>query len=170
MAVSGPDIHVVWPDNRDGNFEIYYVGSNDGGTNWGPETRLTNNASVSTFPFVSATAKVVHVIWEDYRDGNMEIYYKRNPTNSEVGLVDLSSSDLPFNVFPNPASTEIKVSSLENFNQLIITDIYGKQIINIHALNPTLELQIPINDLPAGIYFIQLKNGNRKSIQKLMKL
>ncbi len=170
MAVSGSDIHVVWPDNRDGNVEIYYIGSKDGGTTWRPETRLTNNASVSTFPFVSSTSKVVHVIWEDYRDGNMEIYYKRNPTNNEVGLTELPSSDLPFNVFPNPASTEIKVRSSENINELSITDISGKQIYYSGVLNPTPELRIPTSELPAGIYLIKVKEGNRVSIRKLIKL
>jgi hypothetical protein len=170
MAVSGSDIHVVWPDNRDGNVEIYYIGSKDGGTTWGPETRLTNNVSVSTYPFVSGSGSAVHVIWQDYRDGNMEIYYKRNPTNSEVGLNEVASASLPFSIFPNPASTEIKVRSSENINELTITDIYGKQIYHTGVLNLTPELRIPTSDFPAGIYFIKVKKGKRISVQKFIKL
>jgi len=170
MSVSGSDVHVVWPDNRDGNSEIYYVGSKDGGKSWGAETRLTNNSSISTYPFVSASGMAAHVIWTDNRDGNFEIYYKRNPSNSEVGLKELSSSGLQFAVFPNPASTEIKVRSLENFDELNITNILGKEIYRSGVLNPTPELRIPTSDFPPGIYFIQVKKGNRISVQKFIKL
>jgi hypothetical protein len=77
---------------------------------------------------------------------------------------------LQFTVFPNPASNEIKIRGVENINELTITDMCGKQIYHIDALNPTFDLRIPISDFPAGIYFIKLKNGKKISIQKFIKL
>jgi len=50
------------------------------GLNWGTDTRLTNNPATSWFPSVSVSGASVHVVWQDNRDGNYEIYYKRNPT------------------------------------------------------------------------------------------
>lgn len=41
IAASGDSIHVVWSDNRDGNDEIYYKRSVDGGLTWGDDIRLT---------------------------------------------------------------------------------------------------------------------------------
>ena len=75
-------MHVVWYDNRDGNNEIYYKRSTDAGINWGADTRLTNNTAYSEYPSVAVSGSVVHVVWNDYRDGNSEIYYKRNPTGN----------------------------------------------------------------------------------------
>ncbi len=78
IASSGNDLHVVWWDSRDGNWEIYYKGSMDGGINWGTDTRLTSNSAWSITPSVSVSGFDVHVVWWDDRDGNGEIYYKHS--------------------------------------------------------------------------------------------
>jgi hypothetical protein len=78
VSISGSVVHIVWEDNRDGNSEIYYKHSTDGGISWGSDTRLTNNSALSQSPSVSVSGSVVHVLWEDERDGNFEIYYKRS--------------------------------------------------------------------------------------------
>ncbi|MEP7146815.1 MAG: hypothetical protein ABI792_07375, partial [bacterium] len=79
VAASGNVLHVVWYDYRDaGNSEIYYKRSTDGGISWGADTRLTNNSAFSERPSVSVSGSVVHVVWSDQRDGNLEIYYKRS--------------------------------------------------------------------------------------------
>jgi hypothetical protein len=86
VSVSGSVVHVVWHDDRDGNTEIYYKSSSDGGVSFGTDTRLTNNTAGSYYSFVSASGSVVHVIWQEKRDGNEEIYYKRNPIDSLIRL------------------------------------------------------------------------------------
>jgi hypothetical protein len=50
MAVSGSSIHLVWRDDRDGNQEIYYIRSADGGLTWGADTRLTDSTSFALNP------------------------------------------------------------------------------------------------------------------------
>ncbi len=80
IAVSGSIVHVVWQEGVFGNDEIYYINSGDGGKTWGADTRLTNNTGISWFPSVAVSGSSVHVVWYDERDGNSEIYYKRNPT------------------------------------------------------------------------------------------
>jgi hypothetical protein len=83
VAVSGSLVHVVWGDFRDGNWRIYYKRSADGGASWSPDTRLTNGAVSSLDASVAVSDSVVHVVWQDLRDGNWEIYYKRS-TNAGV--------------------------------------------------------------------------------------
>lgn len=78
VAVSGQVVHVIWQDSRDGNTEIYYKGSADAGTTWGSDTRLTNDIGSSSSASVSVSANAVHIFWNDNRDGNLEIYYKRS--------------------------------------------------------------------------------------------
>jgi hypothetical protein len=82
MCVSGLIIHVVWYDERTGNFEIYYKGSSDNGVNWGNDTQLTNATNLSFYPDVSISNSNINLIWCDDRDGNMEIYFKQNPTGN----------------------------------------------------------------------------------------
>ena len=83
--MSGSAVHIVWQDSRDGNEEIYYKRSTDGGLNWGSDLRLTTNISGSWNPSVSVSGPVVHVVWNDYRIGS-EIWYKRDPTGSSIPL------------------------------------------------------------------------------------
>lgn len=79
VSVSGSVVHVVWRDTRDGNNgEIYYKQSQDGGTIWGNDIRLTFDPAYSSEPSVVANDSIIHVIWNDNRDGNQEIYYKRS--------------------------------------------------------------------------------------------
>lgn len=79
IAVYGLNVHLSWEDSRDGpNREIYYKRSTDGGISWGADTRLTNDPAKSYFSSIAASEQVVHVMWNDERDGNMEIYYKRS--------------------------------------------------------------------------------------------
>ncbi len=78
VAVSGGVVHVTWFDQRDGNNEIYYKRSIDGGSTWSPDIRLTNNSSSSIYSAVAAVGDLVHVVWEEHRDGNGEVYYKRS--------------------------------------------------------------------------------------------
>lgn len=78
VAVAGSHVLAVWPDNRNGDIsEIYYKDSLDGGTNWEPEVRLTDNPSESKEPSVAVSGTYMHVVWHDDRDLNWEIYYKR---------------------------------------------------------------------------------------------
>jgi hypothetical protein len=79
VSASSLNVHIVWQDNRDGNYEIYYKRSANQGLTWGNDTRLTNSSYFSEFPVISAWPPPnVHIVWCDERDGNYEIYYKRS--------------------------------------------------------------------------------------------
>jgi len=76
VAVTDSIIHVAWEENRDGNFEMYYKSSTDNGQSWGTDIRLTDDAADSHFPSLAASGSNVHLVWQDMRDANEEIYYK----------------------------------------------------------------------------------------------
>ena len=81
IAASGSNIHVVWQDQRDGNFEIYYKLSTNHGVTWSGDERLTTNGATSVNPSISLRLNVIQVVWQDDRDGNNEIYFKRSLDN-----------------------------------------------------------------------------------------
>jgi len=78
ITVSGLIIHVTWEDNRDGNWEIYYKRSSDGGISWGSDIRLTNNNAYSESPAIAGSGQVVYITWSDNRNNSYGIYYKRS--------------------------------------------------------------------------------------------
>ena len=89
------DIHVVWQDNRNGNEEIYYKRSTDGGLTWGADRRLTNNNAKSNFPSAVAMGKTIIVVWSDLREGNAEIFGLRSVDNGDTWSADTRLTNSP---------------------------------------------------------------------------
>jgi hypothetical protein len=89
------DVHVVWQDNRNGNDEIYYKRSTDGGLTWGADVRLTNNSFKSSFPSVVTMGKTIIVVWSDLREGNAEIFGLRSVDNGDTWSEDFRLTNSP---------------------------------------------------------------------------
>ena len=101
IAVTGEKVRVVWMDQRDGNWEIYYKESTDGGATWSDDVRLTDDPAISYCPDIAATTDEIHVVWQDERDGNYEIYYKR----LTVAANKIFDTGAPSNPYPSIAGT-----------------------------------------------------------------
>ena len=68
------NLHVVWLDERDKNFEIYHK-MRAGGL-WQPDERITSDPAYSARPNLAVDASGwLHLAWNDERDGNKEIYH-----------------------------------------------------------------------------------------------
>jgi hypothetical protein len=113
-AAYGTDVHLVWEDERDGNVEIYYKRSTDNGITWGTDTRLTNAVDSSSLPSVAATGSAIHVVWTDRRDGNDEIYYKRNPPPVPTGDYGVTQIVAPSGTF-DPLDTLYPAATWHNY-------------------------------------------------------
>ncbi|MEI6576296.1 MAG: T9SS type A sorting domain-containing protein [Bacteroidota bacterium] len=169
VAVSASRVHVVWYDFRDGNYELYYKISADGGTSWGPDTRLTYDPAYSFFPSIAVSGPVVHVVWQDMRDGNYEIYYKRDPTGNAVGITEIPDENM-FQVFPNPASNEVNVQSSDKINEILIYDVYGREVYRQEIVQTNTEYHVTTSGFSNGIYFIKLTAKDRSCTRKFVKI
>lgn len=153
VAVSDLNVHIAWWDARDtGNQEeIYYKYSSDNGTTWEPDTRLTNDPSFSEYSSVAVSDSVVHVVWMDRRDGNWEIYYKRNPTGNagvkESSEIRGKKLETKLWLTPNPFVTFTTALGHET-EKFILYDITGKQI-------GTYIGNCIGSDISSGIYFLK---------------
>ncbi|OGW52571.1 MAG: hypothetical protein A2Y81_02475 [Nitrospirae bacterium RBG_13_43_8] len=78
IAVDGSNIYVVWCDDTPGNYEIYFKMSDDGGTTWTTNERLTWNTGYSQSPAIAVDGSNIYVVWYDYTPGNYEIYFKKS--------------------------------------------------------------------------------------------
>lgn len=95
IAAAGDYVHVVWWDKRDGNYEIYYKRSTDGGTTWEADIRLTNNVAPSYIPSIAVVDSNVHVVWYDVRSGDDEIYYKHSSNGGTTWGSDIRLTNAP---------------------------------------------------------------------------
>ncbi|TSA28304.1 MAG: T9SS C-terminal target domain-containing protein [Bacteroidetes bacterium] len=173
IAALGTMVHVTWGDKRDMNYEVYYKRSDDAGLTWEEDTRLTNAFAESNYPFVAVSDSAVHVIWDESRDGNEEIYYKRNPTgNVIVGTENLSldNSGQEFNMFPNPASSIVHIQITDNptgKSMLTIGNILGETLITRPIRMG--EAIVDVSILQNGIYFVEIATqGKQVESQKLI--
>lgn len=78
----GSVLQFVWSDYRSVENGIYYMLSTNNGINWTNESKITSGAVNQDNPCIVASNSALHVVWEDRRDGNSEIYYKRNLTGN----------------------------------------------------------------------------------------
>ncbi|MCI0474331.1 MAG: T9SS type A sorting domain-containing protein, partial [Ignavibacteria bacterium] len=184
IAVSGSIVHVTWFDNRDGNYEIYYKYSSNGGINWGADTRLTYNNAESQYPSIAISGSIIHVIWQDNRNGNHSVYYKRNPTGN-IGIKNISS-EVPeksslYQNYPNPFNPVTKIrfdvhstplAPLQRGTvSLVVYDITGKEVavlVNEELQAGSYEVTFDASGLPSGVYYYRLSGSNFTESKKMM--
>jgi hypothetical protein len=90
---------------------------------------------------------------------------------SVVGVQEsIVSAENGFMLFPNPANNNFNVNVFNSWgrqkNEIVITDIFGKEIQRIHSVSTTTS--IDVSSLENGIYFVSIKNENKISTQKLL--
>lgn len=82
IVIVNRTVHVVWSTWVDNNIStIEYRRSLDNGKTWADTVSLTSNATNAVTPAIAASGSIVHVAWEDYRNGNPEIYYIKSTDN-----------------------------------------------------------------------------------------
>jgi hypothetical protein len=178
FVLSGSNIHTIWEDRRDGNPEIYYKNSTNSGISWGADVRLTNNTAVSEFVSMAVSGTALHVVWRDTRDGNHEIYYKRNPTGNPIGI-SIVNFEIPekFSLsqnYPNPFNPETNIEFTvpkSSMVKIIIYNLLGKEIeilVN-ESLNAGIYKVIwNASDCPSGIYFYKFESAGIVESKKMI--
>ena len=163
-------INIVWQDLRNANYDIYFLRSSDAGLSWEPETQLTNDALDSKGPSVSISGSLSHVSWMDDRDGNFEIFYKRNPIGGVITGMNNGFSSINGNrmyLYPNPASTDVhfRFSDISERNSIItIQTILGEEICSRPIQD--YETVVDVSNLPNGLYFAGIKAGKKQTATK----
>jgi hypothetical protein len=168
IAVSGSVVHLIWPDvptPRDVNTEVYYRRSVNGGQTWGPETRLTSDTAWSEQPSVAVAGSRVHVVWEDERDGNDEIYYKRNPTGNAPGIEEQAAT--PADRQRSPATVvrgTLRLPAVDAGDEEspVLLDAAGRRVIDLYP-GPN-----DLSRLAPGVYFCRLRAGDGNRTVKLV--
>lgn len=177
-ALSGGALHIAWFDNRDGNYEIYYKRTTDGGTTWGADTRLTNNSGASELCFISVSGTAAHVVWRDDRDGNSEIYYKRDPS-ANPNAVNIISTEIPkgFSLsqnYPNPFNpvTMIDFSiPKSSFVKMKVYDALGNEIallVDQNLIAGNYKVDFDAGNFSCGIYFYVITAGEFTQTKKMI--
>jgi len=159
IAVSDSNVHVVWEDTKDGNYEIYYICSTNNGVSWGNETRLTSNNALSVGPSIAVSGSNLHVVWVDERDSNKEIYYKIYTPDEQSGKLK-SSKQLELyscRAYATPSGIKLE-GNVPVISPLHISlfDVAGREVSTIihHPVSTDFRFVWELDNLPSGVYFV----------------
>lgn len=79
IAVLGSNVYVVWMDNRDGDYDIFFKVSTDHGTTWSADIPLASDTTHSKSPSIDVDENgTVYVIWSDNHAGALKVYFSRS--------------------------------------------------------------------------------------------
>lgn len=82
--------------------------------------------------------------------------------NPETGVDELISAD--FQLFPNPAQDRFTLRSQSIMNNIIITEITGKQVLNLNVNTYEIKIDAP---LQSGIYIVTVVTDEGVFVRKL---
>ncbi|MFK7786869.1 MAG: T9SS type A sorting domain-containing protein [Crocinitomicaceae bacterium] len=143
------------PQLCDYNPDYTLVATPSGGTFSGPG--VTGNV------FSPATAGIgVHPIFYDYTDGN-----GCSAQGIQDAIVDacasLTEEALVYSIFPNPAQGSFSILSDVEFESIELREINGKLIKQI-----TVNEQVNVSTLSAGVYIIELIQADQRFLERLV--
>ncbi|MHA2428782.1 MAG: Ig-like domain-containing protein [Candidatus Hermodarchaeia archaeon] len=83
LAIDGSNnIYVTWHDKRNGEYDIYFANSTDGGNSFSENQQVNDFESINKRQGFPSTAVnnfgTVYIVWTDYRNGNRDIYLSRS--------------------------------------------------------------------------------------------
>ncbi|MCK5559689.1 MAG: hypothetical protein KAJ51_03810, partial [Thermoplasmata archaeon] len=95
IAVDNDNIYVVWYDDQNGDYDIYFNQYN--GTDWGTsDIRICNddNNYSQIYPSIAAENSNIYVSWKDNRSGKYDVYFNKYD-GSSWGNNDTEISNIP---------------------------------------------------------------------------
>lgn len=178
IDVSGSLVHIVWEDKRDGISKIYYNVSTNAGATWGTDLKISTGNAECRNPSIIVSGSTVNTVWHDYRDGNFEIYYDKNPSGNAIGITNIST-EVPakFSMsqnYPNPFNPVTKIKfdiPLQAFTKIAVYDITGKEVTELlgSKLNAgSYEVDFDGSSLSSGVYFYRIESGKVSDIKKMI--
>ncbi|SEW43957.1 Por secretion system C-terminal sorting domain-containing protein [Chitinophaga sp. YR573] len=143
-------------------------------TNWTTVKTIQGNTSLSNdHSSLSATGRYVRMYGTargsdyGYSIYELEVYGTASTSLSTLALTK-TSNERPITVYPVPAHDQLLITIPNgNKSQISLCDINGKVYFSGSATGNTYNMNV--SKLPAGIYIVQIINGNKKTIKKIVK-
>lgn len=88
--------------------------------------------------------------------------------NAVTGIKDVFVSNANVLISPNPAGSQIRLTSDFHFQSVNIFDAVGNKIIS-QEVSGSLTTSIELDKLNPGLYVIQVSDGNKSAVRKFIK-
>jgi hypothetical protein len=84
MASSGDNLYIVWPDNKTGNWELFFAKSANGGNTFETPINISNNTSFSANATILSHENHISITWWDNKTGKIEPFIRSSHDYGET--------------------------------------------------------------------------------------
>lgn len=85
-----------------------------------------------------------------------------------VGIPNNIPDDFIVNLYPNPASQFVNVSSITNIDKIDMFDALGKEVLTFVPIE-NIPAKIDLSALKSGYYYIHIQSKKYSTVKKIMK-
>ncbi len=144
------------------------------GSNSKVVTPFSPSAAGSFASAITPDFKIVLAGYDNYLGGPEYGFMARYHLGWLLDVNTVFGNDEGFVISPNPTSDciNIEASKIENgVWHCRILDITGRPVLqqDIVATNGSLQKKVSLEALPAGVYLLQLDNGKKKTVSRVVK-
>lgn len=108
----------------------------------------------------NAAATMVGGVNDDYEVDNIYLSTTQVLSDKDFKLAGLS-------MYPNPASNELKIKSVNTIDNVSIYSILGKKVLEISPKNNLSTINI--SSLKSGLYLVNVESNGKSVVSKLVK-
>lgn len=94
-----------------------------------------------------------------------------NITRSEITAINTTEANTQISLSPNPARDFVKIDieqSADKVNRVILCDVSGAQLLTENIADSARIIELPLTNVPSGVYFIQIHTNNGIITKKLV--
>lgn len=125
---------------------------------------VPSNTSSPRVWVMGSNSSAVRTHPESWEGSELNHIGSANPGMNTLSTEDLSRTIV--GLFPNPASSEINLSTNIHISSVEVFNVIGKKVISIANLNDN---KIDVSNLTNGIYILRISSGNSSITKKFVK-
>ena len=180
------DLVVSWRDRRNASDSTYQTASEIwGAVRWKDSTNFSANFRLSDtqvaydtilagsgndFMNVRMADDTLNAVWGDTRNGHLSIWFQRMSAGGTIlSVQELAREEIPaITIYPNPANNHVMVTGF-GLETIIVYDQQGKKVETINQIPEANSVDVSLNDLPSGVYFIHVQTDSGSQVQQVIK-
>ncbi|MCX6197950.1 MAG: T9SS type A sorting domain-containing protein [Bacteroidetes bacterium] len=130
---------------------------------------FNRDASFFSFDITNNTyTKILDGSYSTVQPYEVDQLLEVNPGHCSFSMISEKKEDIPFSIFPNPATNPVTITIDENMlnSTATITDITGRKMAAVQL--QTLNYKLETANFANGVYFISLENERGRVTKKLV--
>ncbi len=159
MAVWDATVHVIWGEAEAPN-NLYYIRSADKGVTWNDAMKVSLTPSGSAYPSIAVEDSLVYVLWQDWRDGNLEMYFRRSSDDGQTWDDEVRlTTDPARSRFGSMAASGTFVHVVWEDNRNATDEVYYKRSVDA---GQTWDADVRLVQIPSDSCFpcVAVKDSN----------